>query len=107
MQSKEEQIKAMANILCESCSEQECAYGCMVLHKPCQGVIRHSEHLYEHNCRVIDKSKVVKRYNEYLGVDEWAIEREYVATKFCPFKTEEEAQAALKKLKEKENEELL
>lgn len=101
MQPKEEQIKAMANILCESCSEQECAYGCMVLYKPCQGVIRHSENLYKHNCRVIDKPKVVKRYNEYLGVDEWAVEREYVATKIYPFKTEEEAQAALKKLEEK------
>ena len=101
MLSKKEQVKAMANILCEICDAKEGEYACMVLEKPCLCVIRHSKHLYENNCRIIDKPKVVKRYNEYLGVDEWAVEREYVATKIYPFKTEEEAQAALKKLEEK------
>lgn len=101
MLSKKEQVKAMANILCEICDAQAGAYACMLLDKPCQGVIRDSKHLYENNCRIIDKPKIVKRYNEYLGVDEWAIEREYMATKIYPFKTEEEAQAALKKLEEK------
>ena len=60
MLSKKEQVKAMANILCESCDEQEGAYACMVLHKPYQGVIRHSENLYKHNCRVIDKPEAIK-----------------------------------------------
>ena len=101
MLSKKEQVKAMANIICEICDLQASAYACIVLDKPCQGVIRNSEYLYEHNCRIINKPKVVKRYNEYLGVDEWAVEREYVATKIYPFKTEEEAQSALKKLEEK------
>lgn len=101
MLSKKEQVKAMANIICEICDKQENAYACIYLHKPCKTAIKCSEYLYEHNCRIIDKPKVVKRYNEYLGVDEWAVEREYVATKIYPFKTEEEAQAALKKLEEK------
>lgn len=97
MLSKKEQVKAMANIMCEDCINQPYC-DCMVIQRPCKSVINHSEYLYEHNCRIINKPKVVKRYNEYLGVDEWAVEREYVATKIYPFKTEEEAQAALKKL---------
>ena len=102
MLSKKEQVKAMAKIMCENCLNQpETLCVCMVIQRPCKGVINHSENLYEHNCRIINKPKVVKRYNEYLGVDEWAVEREYVATKIYPFKTEEEAQAALKKLEEK------
>ena len=102
MLSKKEQVKAMANIMCEDCliySDTFCE--CASIQRPCKGVINHSKNLYEHNCRIIDKPKVVKRYNEYLGVDEWAVEREYVATKIYPFKTEEEAQVALKKLEEK------
>ena len=102
MLSKKEQVKAMANIMCEDCliySDTFCE--CASIQRPCKNVINHSKNLYEHNCRIINKPKVVKRYNEYLGVDEWAVEREYVATKIYPFKTEEEAQAALKKLEEK------
>ena len=102
MLSKKEQVKAMANIMCEDClnySDTFCE--CASIQRPCKAVINHSENLCEHNCRIINKPKVVKRYNEYLGVDEWAVEREYVATKIYPFKTEEEAQAALKKLEEK------
>lgn len=97
MLSKKEQVKAMANIMCENCLNQTLCE-CMVIQRPCKIAIRHSKYLYKHNCRIIDKPKVVKRYNKYLGVDEWAVEREYVATKFCPFKTEEEAQAALKRI---------
>ena len=102
MLSKKEQVKAMANIMCEDCliySDTFCE--CASIQRPCKAVINDSKNLYEHNCRIINKPKVVKRYNEYLGVDEWAVEREYVATKIYPFKTEEEAQAALKKLEEK------
>ena len=99
MLSKKEQVKAMANIMCEDCLNY--LYECASIQRPCKDVINHSKNLYEHNCRIINKPKVVKRYNEYLGVDEWAVEREYVATKIYPFKTEEEAQAALKKLEEK------
>ena len=103
MLSKKEQVKAMANIMCEDCLNYNSGtyYECASIQRPCKDVINHSENLYEHNCRIINKPKVVKRYNEYLGVDEWAVEREYVATKIYPFKTEEEAQAALKKLEEK------
>ena len=102
MLSKKEQVKAMANIMCEDClNHYDNLYECVSIQRPCKDVINHSEYLYEHNCRIINKPKVVKRYNEYLGVDEWAVEREYVATKIYPFKTEEEAQAALKKLEEK------
>ena len=101
MLSKKEQVKAMANIICEICDEQEGVCKCIALHKPCKTAIKCSKRLYEHNYRIIDKPKVVKRYNEYLGVGEWAVEREYVATKIYPFKTEEEDQEALKKLEEK------
>ena len=102
MLSKEEQVKAIANIMCEDClSHYDTLYECGSIQRPCKDVINHSKNLYEHNCRIINKPKVVKRYNKYLGVDEWAVEREYVATKINPFKTEEEAQAALKKLEEK------
>ena len=102
MLSKEEQVKAMANIMCEDCLNYSGTfYECVSIQRPCKDVINHSKNLYEHNCRIINKPKVVKRYNEYLGVDEWAVEREYVATKIYPFKTEEEAQEALKKLEEK------
>ena len=48
MLSKKEQVKAMANIMCEDCLNY--LYECASIQRPCKDVINHSKNLYKHNC---------------------------------------------------------